>query len=97
MTNADALEAIKRKCAESENGHSWRGFRLGDEGAVLVQMRRKTGKYYLLRVVDVLETNNDFGVIEVDDPRYDKENGIARRYNTSRAFVLEDKALLPPT
>ncbi|MHA1747459.1 MAG: hypothetical protein ACTSYF_02305 [Promethearchaeota archaeon] len=69
------LKMIKNQCRQS--GGRWRGFRLGDNNALLVRIRRRARKNFFLKVERIYTVDK----VSVSDPKYGREGGIALRYN----------------
>lgn len=70
------MACIKSMC-NGHRGKKWRGFRLGDNDALLVRIRRKASKHFFLRVENVHHIDS----VEVSDPKRGIESGTAVRYN----------------
>jgi len=80
------IDAIRARC-RLNGGKKWKGFRIGEEGILLVRIRRNANTHFFLGVVDVIDTTNDYGRIRVNDPKHKKEQGVAIRYN-AKSFQL---------
>jgi len=64
------------------NGGNWKGFRIGDDGALLVRIRKTSPKRHFFVIVDGVENiTNDYGSVRVSDPTGRENGGIATRYN----------------
>lgn len=78
--DAIAINSIKAKCRA--NGGGWMGFRLGDNDALLVRIRKTSPqRHYFLNVEEVMGIDKDYGTVRISDPTHHREHGIARRYN----------------
>jgi len=75
-----SINFIKDKC--NANNGNWKGFRIGDNGALLVRIRKTSPQRHFFIIVDGVENiANDYGSVMVSDPTGRENGGVATRYN----------------